>query len=66
MTGCGGALCGSPFLSFTTQPQIRPPTLASTRSLPVKMLTTPGFFSAAEMSMLLIFAWACGERRKYA
>ena len=29
ITGCGGALCGWPCLSLTTQPQIRPPTLAS-------------------------------------
>ena len=56
----------SPFLPLTTQPQISPPTLASAVSLPVKISTTPGIFFAAEVSMLLIFAWACGERRKYA
>jgi hypothetical protein len=35
-------------------------------SAPVKISTTPGMALAAPVSMLLIFAWAWGERRKYA
>src|SRR6266568_4837366 len=56
MIGCGGALCGWPCLSLTTQPQIRPPTLASATSLPVKISTTPGNFLAADVSMFLVLA----------
>ena len=57
---------GVPSLDVIAQPQIRLPTLSSTICLPVSTPTTPGIFIAAEMSMLLILAWACGLRTKCA
>ena len=41
-TGCGGSFIGVPSLLWISQPHGRPPTLASARSAPVKIRTTPG------------------------
>jgi hypothetical protein len=49
-----------------SQPQGSPPTLAVATSSPVKIATTPGALSALSLRIVLIFACACGERRKYA
>jgi len=63
--GCGGSFIGEPSGLLMSQPQGSPPILPS-MSLPLKMRTTPGIFSAAEMSIDLMAACACGERRKTA
>ena len=52
--------------SVIAQPQIRLPILSSTISAPVSTPTTPGIFIAADVSMLLTLAWACGLRTKWA
>jgi len=65
-TGCGGSFIGEPSLLWISQPHGRPPTLASARSAPVKMRTTPGDFSAASRLMDLMRACAYGERRNAA
>jgi len=48
------------------QPAINPPILSFTRSSPDKIFTTPGAFEALDISTLVIFALAWGERTKYA
>ena len=53
---------GEPSLEWIIQPQIRPPTLSVAMSAPVKTARQPGDFSAAEVSMRLMLACACGER----
>jgi hypothetical protein len=64
-TGCGGSFIGLPSLLWISQPQGRPPTLASARSAPVKTATTPGAASAGAVSIAFTSrACACGERRK--
>jgi len=55
---------GDPSLLWIIQPQISPPTLSASMSAPVKIATTPGVLAAADVSIFLIVAWACGERRK--
>jgi hypothetical protein len=52
--------------SVISHPQGRPLTLAAARSSPVKIATTPGAFSALSFLIDLIFACACGERKKQA
>jgi len=49
-------------LEWIIHPQIRLPILSVASSAPVSTPTTPGIFLAAATSMLLILAWACGER----
>jgi hypothetical protein len=51
-------------LDVIIQPQMRLPILSATSSTPVSTATTPGIAAAALVSMLLILAWAWGERRK--
>ena len=57
---------GVPSLEVMAQPQIRLPTLSSTSSLPVSTAITPGIFMAADESMLLTLACACGLRTNWA
>ena len=66
IAGHAPILIGEPSLEVTAQPQIRLPTLSSTICRPVRTATTPGIASAAEESMLLTLAWACGLRMKWA
>ena len=66
MIGCGGSFIGLPSVLWISQPHGRPPTLSAAMSAPVKIAITPGDCFAAAMSMLRIFACACGERRKMA
>ena len=47
---------GEPSLEWIIQPQMRLPTASSASWLPLRMPITPGIFSAADVSMLLIFA----------
>ena len=61
-TGCGGSFMVSPFLKSTCQPHGSPPTPASANSWPTNAATTPSAASAAEGSMPLIEACACGLR----
>src|SRR5262245_2652641 len=49
-----------------SHPQGSPPTLAAARSSPVYTPTTPGAERACAVLLLLIRAWACGERKKKA
>ena len=60
--GCGAIFIGEPSLEWIIQPQIRLPILSLASSAPVSTATTPGMALAAAVSMLLILAWACGER----
>jgi hypothetical protein len=46
-----------------SQPQGRPPTLASARSAPVKIFSTPGGLGGGQVDALMR-ACACGLRRK--
>ena len=55
-----------PSLDVIAQPQIKLPTLSSTICCPVSTPTTPGIFIAADESMLLTLACACGLRTKCA
>jgi len=55
-----------PSFDVIAQPQIKLPTLSSTICFPVSTTTTPGIFIAADESMLLTLAWACGLRTKWA
>ena len=57
---------GEPSLEWIIQPQIRLPMPSSVSCLPLRTPTTPGIFSAADVSSDLILAWACGERTKCA
>jgi hypothetical protein len=57
---------GVPSLEVMAQPQIRLPTLSSTICWPVSTPTTPGIVIAADESMLLTLACACGLRMKWA
>jgi hypothetical protein len=57
---------GEPSFEVMAQPQIRLPILSSTICWPVSTAITPGIFIAAEESMLLTLAWACGLRMKWA
>src|SRR5665213_4581312 len=60
--GCDAIFIGVPSLEWIIQPQIRLPILSIANCSPVRTSTTPGIFFAAEVSMLLILACACGER----
>ena len=51
---------GSPFLEFISHPAGLPPT--STKSSPVKTVTTPGIFSASDVSTALIIPFATSDR----
>src|ERR1700692_2001010 len=57
---------GEPSLEWIPQPQRTPPILSSARSAPVSTASTPGMALAALASIFVIFARACGERRKCA
>jgi hypothetical protein len=57
---------GEPSLEWIIQPQMMFPIASSASCAPLRMPITPGIFSAAEVSMLLILACACGERMKWA
>ena len=60
--GCGGSFMGSPLVLVMSQPQGRPLMLSAATSAPVNTPSTPGAALAASTLMLLILAWACGER----
>src|SRR3954464_5912426 len=60
--GCGGSFIGWPVTSVMSQPQGRPPTLASAKSWPVKMPSTPLACFAFSREIFFILAWACGDR----
>src|SRR6476660_9033393 len=53
---------GDPSFEWIIQPQIKLPILSVARSFPVSTSITPGIFLASETSMLLMLAWACGDR----
>ena len=60
--GVLGSFIGVPSMLLMSQPQGKPPTVL--KCSPVKMPSTPSALAAAPVLSDLIFAWACGLRKK--